>query len=378
MDAEVLVIGGGPAGLAAAIAAAQSGFSVELAEPLQGAIDKCCGEGLLPPAVLALGHLGISPRLLADAGAPLRGIRFHHGNRQSNARFSAKAPAFGVRRTMLHAMLRERALAVGVRITTDSARLLVDGQHVQVRLADQLRSPQWIIGADGAQSSVRAAAGLNEELIVSRRFAVRQHRQLTKNTVDPTEVEIYWALGAQAYLTVSEPGKVGIAVVSRRRLPSMAAALALFPDLQQRLAGATECSASRGAVTTHRVLRRVHTGSIALVGDASGSVDAITGDGLSLAFQQAPALAKALRCGDLRSYGQSHARLLRPARAMSRALLAMGSSPLVTRASMLLLASIPGLFQSLLRLHTDPSTFLPALQEPAPWQAAVTSTRSAT
>ncbi len=384
MGAEVLVVGGGPAGLAAAIAAAQAGFSVEVAEPRQGAIDKCCGEGLLPHGVQALGCLGIPAEQLASCGARLRGIRFHAKGLEANAGFRKGAAAFGVRRTVLHAMLRERAVQAGVCITHGSARLLVDseaqseagGERVQVRVANQVRSPRWVIGADGAQSSVRAAAGLGEGVTVAQRFAVRQHFQLAGGMRDPEEVEIYWAPGAEAYLTAAEPGKIGIAVVSGRKLPSMPAALALFPELLRRLAGATECSAARGAVSVHRALPRVHTRSIALVGDASGSVDAVTGDGLSLAFQQAAALAGALRRGDLRLYGRSHARMLRPARAMSRALLAMGSSPPATRASMMLLAGMPGLFQALLRLHTNPSLSIPCFEERSPWQAAVISTRS--
>ena len=71
-------------------------------------------------------------------------------------------------------------------------------------------------------------------------------------------------------------------------------ALREFPELERRLQGAWPCSAERGAVTVSRKLRRVFHGRTVLVGDASGSVDAITGEGLSLSFHQAVALAEAL------------------------------------------------------------------------------------
>ncbi|MFY9851080.1 MAG: FAD-dependent oxidoreductase, partial [Trebonia sp.] len=51
---DVLVAGGGPAGLATAIRCAQAGLSVTVAEPRAVPIDKACGEGLMPSAVARL------------------------------------------------------------------------------------------------------------------------------------------------------------------------------------------------------------------------------------------------------------------------------------------------------------------------------------
>ena len=56
---DVFVIGGGPAGLAAAIAARQKGLRVIVADGAEPPIDKACGEGLMPDGLAALGHLGI-------------------------------------------------------------------------------------------------------------------------------------------------------------------------------------------------------------------------------------------------------------------------------------------------------------------------------
>lgn len=69
---DVLVIGGGPAGLAAAIALRQRGVDVTVVEARPASIDKACGEGLMPEALTALERLGI----LLDArdGVPFRGI----------------------------------------------------------------------------------------------------------------------------------------------------------------------------------------------------------------------------------------------------------------------------------------------------------------
>ena len=73
-DTDVLVVGGGPAGLSAAIAARRKGFSVAVVDSAVPPIDKACGEGLMPDALRALAELGVE--IPAGVGAAFRGIRF--------------------------------------------------------------------------------------------------------------------------------------------------------------------------------------------------------------------------------------------------------------------------------------------------------------
>ena len=101
-------------------------------------------------------------------------------------------------------------------------------------------------------------------------------------------------------------------------------------------------------------------GNVALVGDASGSVDAITGDGLSLAFEQAEALAKALRAGDLAPYEAAHRRIQRAPSLMAAALLAMDRYPLLNRLVMRGLSAKPAIFTQILNFHT--ANEVPTLQ----------------
>src|SRR5258708_35828555 len=71
---DVFVIGGGPAGLAAAIAARSKGFNVTLADGSHPPIDKACGEGLMPDTLAALRELGVEMGLAE--GHVVRGVRF--------------------------------------------------------------------------------------------------------------------------------------------------------------------------------------------------------------------------------------------------------------------------------------------------------------
>jgi hypothetical protein len=70
-DVDVLVVGGGPVGLAAAVLAASRGMSVAVVERRTDPVDKACGEGLMPSAVAALGRLGVDP-----PGVAFTGIRY--------------------------------------------------------------------------------------------------------------------------------------------------------------------------------------------------------------------------------------------------------------------------------------------------------------
>ena len=81
----VLVIGGGPAGLAAAIAARRRGFSVTVADGAKPPIDKACGEGHLPGTLAALRELGIN--IEAGDGQIFRHIRFIDGRTAATAEF---------------------------------------------------------------------------------------------------------------------------------------------------------------------------------------------------------------------------------------------------------------------------------------------------
>src|SRR6516165_7843947 len=102
-DSDLLIVGGGPGGLATALHARRLGLSVIVAEPRENPIDKACGEGLMPGGLAELTSLGVDP-----AGMPFHGIAYVSENRRAEARFRS-GPGRGVRRTTLHAALAARA-----------------------------------------------------------------------------------------------------------------------------------------------------------------------------------------------------------------------------------------------------------------------------
>lgn len=105
---DLLVAGGGPAGLAAAIHATLAGMEAVVVEPRPTPVDKACGEGVMPGGVRALHALGVDP-----GGRPLRGIRYLDGTHSAEAAFR-DGHGLGVRRTELHAALRARADGLGI------------------------------------------------------------------------------------------------------------------------------------------------------------------------------------------------------------------------------------------------------------------------
>lgn len=345
---DVFVIGGGPAGLAAAIAASQKGFKVVVADGDKPPLDKSCGEGLLPEAVEALAALGV--RLTREDGVTFRGIRFIDKGVVAEAAFRNRR-GMGVTRLALHKKLLERAEECGVRMMWNTPVTGISTSGVQA--VGQEISARWIVGADGTKSRVRKWTGLEPASGAQYRYASRRHYGVKPWT---EYMELYWGQGQQVYVTPVGPAEVCVVVISDERHARFEATWKAFPILRERLAGGETLGRERGGVTAMQSLKRVCSERVALIGDASGGVDAITAQGLRLGFEEAMALANALEAGDLARYQAEHRRLSRHPTFMGKILLQMGRHATLRGRAMEVLSRNPGIFSALLALHSGESS----------------------
>ena len=212
----------------------------------------------------------------------------------------------------------------------------------------ELVRARWLVGADGTASRLRRWANLDAHRHNHVRYAVRRHYRIAPWT---DFVEVHWTRRCQFYLTPVGPAEVCVALVSDNQKLRLDDALAESPELSARFGGGEQTSSERGAITVSRQLRRVCRGNVALVGDASAGVDAITGEGLCLAFRQAALLADSLALGDLARYQAEHTRLIRRPAFMARLMLFMARHDRLRQRTMQVFESNPRSFAAMLSMH---------------------------
>jgi 2-polyprenyl-6-methoxyphenol hydroxylase-like FAD-dependent oxidoreductase len=364
---EALIIGGGPAGLAASIALRQRGIDCTVVEARPPAmnpksparslagvgIDKACGEGLMPDSRETLAQLGVT---LADSdGYLFRGIRFANAVHSVDAHFPDGA-GIGVRRPRLHTLLAERAQQAGATLLFDSHVRLPETE-LSTRDADGYQTAtvngapihfRWLIGADGQASSVRKWSGLDKTKKSSLRYGFRTHYRVAPWS---DYVEVHWGQSGQLYITPVASDCVCVVYITRDPRCDRANILADFPEVAAQLAGADIASQQRGAVTATCRLRSVATQSVALIGDASGSADAITGEGLAITFRQALALADSITSGSLDAYRTAHPKIGRLPHVMGALMLTLDRWPTFQFRALRTLAHTPAVFRELLQAH---------------------------
>jgi flavin-dependent dehydrogenase len=304
---DLLVVGGGPAGLATAIHAAKAGLHVIVAERRRGPIDKACGEGLMPHTLRHLHRLGVHPH-----GKAIRGISYRDGAQHVDAQFRP-ASGRGVRRTVLHGALIDAAVDAGVEICHDEI-------HGIDQDADSVRAGRWraryLAAADGLHSPIRRSLGLELPSPGPRRWGIRRHVEMTPWS---DHVEVHWASGAEAYVTPLADDCVGVALLTSQR-GGFDSRLQEFPDLYDRIGGKSH-EPDRAAGPLRQKVSSRTAGRTLLVGDAAGYVDALTGEGLGLAFGAAEVLVECVVADRSKDYDRRWRQLTRRYRMLTGALL---------------------------------------------------------
>lgn len=341
---DAVVVGAGPAGLLAALALERRGLSVRVverrAEPEAG-LDKPCGEGLMPFCVEAFESLGVD---LAGAGLPFRGIEYLDESSRVRADFGGRS-GLGVRRTELSRRLLRAVRDAGIEIWWDcTTTCRRDGDRWVAETPRGAIAGAFVVGADGLRSQVRSQVGLARGSRGARRFGVRRHV-----AVRPWNdaVEVHWGPGSEAYVTPVADDEVGIALLwtetADRSSRGWSEQIRHFPRLAERL-GDAPATRPLGCGPLRQPVRAVVRDNVALVGDASGYVDAITGEGLALAALQIGPLARAVAAGELGEYARVQRRIRRVPERLTELTL--------------LLSRWPGLRRRVLRAWTrDPRSF---------------------
>jgi menaquinone-9 beta-reductase len=372
MKTDVLIIGGGPGGLAAGVALAECGVRVLLCERRQLPADQLCGEGLMPGGVASLKRLGVARYVREADYWPFTGIRYHSPRGRTAAADFAKGPGWGMRRSCLAAALLARAGDFPNLTLWDEVHAEPVERRQNYLLAHAGSEPvrtRLLIGADGRNSGVRRWAGL-EGHSWHRRWGTGRHFRLRPWS---NKVEVYWGAGLEAYVTPCGRDCVGVVFLwdSRRFRPARAGPelfgsfLQAFPTLEAKLAGAEPLDAQRTTGPLHRAATAPVADGVLLLGDAAGYLDALTGEGLSLALAQARALTRCvaprlrentglLAASDLNDYATAYRRIARPYYRITRLALWLGRHKQALEWSIALLARRPGLFQKLLSAVGNP------------------------
>jgi menaquinone-9 beta-reductase len=353
---DVAVVGAGPSGLAVAIGLRLRGFDVIVAERAHGPIDKACGEGVMPLGIAHLAELGVLDHLDYARTAPIRGIRYVNEDGVSVSAMLPDGGGLGIRRVALSAALFARAREIGVDLREDCRARWIghdtqDGQRLL--LGEDALHARFLIAADGLHSKLREQAHLDSRAPRhSRRCGLRRHVRIAPWT---DHVEVHFAGDVEAYVTPVGCDEVGIAFLwdaaRRRHSGGFDELLRLFPALHTRVERCEASSTARGAGPLRQRVRSIVAEDFALIGDAAGFVDAITGEGISLAMDTAAALVADLatrRRGVLCDYAAVHARAFRSYWLLTNGLLTLARRPALRRSAVALLARHPGLFEALL------------------------------
>ncbi|MQA80165.1 MAG: monooxygenase [Streptosporangiales bacterium] len=334
---DLLVAGGGPAGLATAVNAALAGLDVVVAEPRSVPIDKACGEGLMPNAVRRLSALGVH----VD-GHPFRGIRYVDAHRQVGTDFRA-GHGLGVRRTVLHAALAARAADLGIPVRP----VRVDGVRQDAAGVDAGGvTARYLVAADGLHSPIRRTLGLATVAGGPVRYGLRRHFRVAPWS---EHVEVHWSERSEAYVTPLGPELVGVALLTAERGP-FSQQLQRFPALAARLSSREDDGRVLGAGPLRQDVRARVSGRVLLVGDAAGYVDALTGEGIAVALGAAAELVRCVRTGRVQAYERAWRRVSRRYRLLTRGLVWARDRPALAPRIVPAAARLPKVFGAVVDL----------------------------
>ncbi len=344
---DVVVVGAGPSGCAAALHLARGGAEVVVVDKASRPRDKCCGEGIMPHGVEELRRLAVLDAVLAAGAISFDSIAYQAGSRRAVASFP-DGQGLGLRRLSFDEVLLQATCSEpGVRCLLGTAMEGVEIVPGGVRLSTGAGRilARAVVGADGGPSLVRRQLGLDRRPRGPLRYGGRLHFRLGPGSALPRQVEVHFQPEAELYLTPVGADLVNVAVLCRRDvarslrgdLPGgLRSMIEGCESLEQLLLGAEPASEALFCGPLRRKASAVVADNALLVGDAAGFLDPITGEGMSIGLVTArlasevllPGLASGeLSARHLRSYATRRKAAVRDPLRLTRLVLWWAGQP---------------------------------------------------
>ncbi len=324
LDAEVIVVGGGPAGASTAYALAREGVDVLVLDRAKFPRDKTCAEYLSPQASRILSDMNVLEEIERSRPGHLSGMRVRAPNGQSaDGEFASnhgfrgfRDHGLAIRRIILDAIVLGGARAAGARVeelvrVTDLAKdhtgrvsgVTVIGPDGSARTL----TSRYVVGADGLRSVVGRRLGLTRtSRFFPKRIALVAHYRNVRDVGGLGEMHVDY----DGYFGIVDVGRglLNVAVVvpmsrareiGEGRTEFFEQWIASRPHLAERFVGAERVNPVRATGPFASTSRRAWAPGAALVGDAADFFDPFTGEGIYAALRGgellAPFIAEALR-----------------------------------------------------------------------------------